>query len=66
MIKNNVLRYIVWVVLVGIYVGNLVALLLRIVYQDKSYIQNALIDNLHVGDFFMGVYLVVVVMRDLQ
>ena len=66
MIKNNTLRYVVWVVFLGIFVGNLVALLLRIVYQDKSYIQNALIDNLHFGDIFMGVYVAVVVMRDLH
>lgn len=56
-----------WIALVGIYIsiGNIVALIPRIAYQGKSYIQNTLIHNLHAGDFLMGVYLVVVVISDL-
>ena len=59
------LRYIVWIVLVCIIAGNLVSFILRIAYQDKSYIQNIFIHNLHVGDISMGMYVAAVVTRDL-
>ena len=65
MIKSKALRYIVWIVFVCICSGNLIAFILRIAYEDKSYIQNTLIHNLHLGDFLMGMFVAVVVTRDL-
>ena len=65
MIKNEILRYVVWVVFVGIFGGNTISLILRIVYRDISFVQNILILNLNIGDFFMGYYIAVAVYKDL-
>ena len=65
MIKNEMLRYIVWVVFVGIIGGNTISLVLRILHRDISFVQNILILNLNIGDFFMGYYIAVAVYKDL-
>ena len=65
MIKNEMLRYVVWMVFVGIFGGNTISLILRIVYRDISFVQNILIFNLNIGDFFMGFYIAVAVYKDL-
>ena len=66
MIKNKALRYIVWVVLIGIFAGNTISFILRNMYEDKVYVQNALILNLNFGDIMMGVFLSAIVIKDLM
>ena len=65
MIKNEILRYVVWVVIVGIFGGNTVSLILRMAYRDKSFVQNIFILNLNICDLFMGLYIAVAVYKDL-
>ena len=59
------LRYVVWMVFVGIFGGNTISLILRIVYRDISFVQNILIFNLNIGDIFMGFFIAVAVYKDL-
>ena len=59
------LRYVVWMVFVGIFGGNTISLILRVVYRDASFVQNILILNLNIGDFLMGFYIAVSVYKDL-
>ena len=66
MIKNNLLRYIVWIVLLLTIGGNAFALILRITYLDSFHIQNILILSLNFGDLFMGLYIAAIVNRDLD
>ena len=65
MIKNEMLRYVVWMVFVGIFVANTISLILRIVYRDISFVQNIFILNLNIGDYFMGFFIAVAVYKDL-
>ena len=66
LIKNNTLRYIVWILLLLIIGGNAIALILRIAYLDSFHVQNILILSLNFGDIFMGLYIAAIVNRDLD
>ena len=66
MIKSEVLRYVVWLVMIAIFGGNIMATVLRIAYKDKNFIQNMLILNMNIGDILMGVYMVAMVYKDLE
>ena len=66
MIKSKTLRYIVWLVVIVIFGGNLISFILRIAYKDKNFVQNMLILNLNISDFLMGFYIVAMVYKDLE
>ena len=66
MIKNEMLRSVVWVVFVGIFGGNTISIILRMAYRDKNLVQNIFILNLNIADFFMGLYIAVAVYKDLS
>ena len=67
LMKNEILRVCIWVLGLMAFFGNLFVLGWRVFtsYRD-SQVQALLLTNLAVADFLMGVYLLIIAVRDVQ
>ena len=57
LIKYDMLRYFITILIVVIFGGNIFSLMTRLLLADSKTVQNLLICNLCVSDMLMGVYL---------
>ncbi|XP_046852371.1 relaxin receptor 1-like [Xenia sp. Carnegie-2017] len=65
MIKYAALRYLMWFLVVLTIGGNVFALLLRLVKDDCSRVQNLFICSLSFSDMLMGVYLIGIINQEI-
>ena len=58
-------RVFVWITVVLIFVGNIFALIMRLLFAELHTVQNLFICNLCLSDMLMGVHLVGIIYKDL-
>ena len=66
MIKDPLLRYIMWFLAVLTIGGNIFALFMRCVKDDSSRVQNLLICSLGCSDLLMGIYLAGIITQEIE
>ena len=64
MIEDTGPRKIIWLLGVLAVLGNLAVIAWRLIRRDDHPVQTCLLTNLAVSDFLMGVYLMIVAIRD--
>jgi leucine-rich repeat-containing G protein-coupled receptor 8 len=62
--SNSILRICIWVLGSVALVGNMFVISWRAKYQTVNKVHSFLIINLALGDFFMGIYLLIIASVD--
>ena len=65
MIKNPAFKYLMWILVVLTFAGNVSALVMRFFKDDGTRVQNMLICSLSLSDMLMGVYLAGIINQEL-
>jgi len=66
MIEASGPRQSIWLLGILALLGNLAVIAWRLIRRDDHPVQTCLLTNLAVSDFFMGVYLMIIAIKDLQ
>ncbi|XP_022806976.1 G-protein coupled receptor GRL101-like, partial [Stylophora pistillata] len=66
LMKNNGLRMSIWILGLLAFIGNLLVIIVRIRVRDENKVQSFILTNLACADFLMGVYLLIIAIKDLQ
>ena len=64
--KNNLLRMCIWILGMLAFIGNVVVIIWRVKMRDDNKVQSFMLTNLACADFIMGVYLLIIAIKDLQ
>lgn len=64
--KNKVLRVFIWILGILALLGNILVLIMRIIVNKDYRLHSLLLSNLAVADLLMGVYLLIVAIKDIQ
>ena len=64
--KNNLLRMCIWILGLLAFIGNIVVIFWRLKMRDDNKVQSFMLTNLACADFLMGVYLLIIAIKDLQ
>lgn len=66
LMKNNTLRMCIWILGLLAFIGNFLVILWRVRMRDENKVQSFMLTNLACSDFLMGVYLLIIAVKDLQ
>lgn len=66
LMKNDGLRMCIWILGLLAFIGNLLVIIWRIRVRDDNKVQSFVLTNLACADFLMGVYLLIIAIKDLQ
>ena len=66
MIEASGPRQSIWLLGILAVLGNLAVIAWRLIRRDDHPVQTCLLTNLAVSDFLMGVYLMIIAIKDLQ
>lgn len=66
LMKNNALRMCIWILGLLAFIGNFLVIIWRLRVKDDNKVQSFMLTNLACADFVMGVYLLIIAIRDLQ
>lgn len=66
LMKNDGLRMCIWILGLLAFIGNLLVITWRIRVRDDNKVQSFVLTNLACADFLMGVYLLIIAIKDLQ
>ena len=66
LIKNKGVQICVWVLGLTALVGNLLVILLRVFVKEDNKVHSFLLTNLAISDLLMGVYSLIIAIKDVQ
>ena len=66
LMKNNTLRMCIWILGLLAFIGNFLVIIWRVRMRDDNKVQSFMLTNLACSDFLMGVYLLIIAIKDLQ
>ncbi|XP_078375556.1 uncharacterized protein LOC144658924 [Oculina patagonica] len=66
LMKNNTLRMCIWILGLLAFIGNFLVIIWRVRMRDENKVQSFMLTNLACSDFLMGVYLLIIAIKDLQ
>ena len=64
--KNKGLQVCIWVLGIFAFVGNIGVIIWRVAFSEDNKVHSCLLINLAVSDFLMGVYLLIIAIKDAQ
>ena len=66
LMKNRGVQVCVWILGLTALLGNLIVLLMRVVAKEDNKVQSILLTNLAMSDLLMGIYLLIIAIKDVQ
>lgn len=66
MMKNSSVRVCLWILGILASLGNLLVVVWRFKVRDENKVQSLLLTNLAIADFLMGIYLLILAIKDIQ
>ena len=66
LMKNKGVQVCAWILGLTAVLGNLFAILMRVVVKEDNKVQSFLLTNLAISDLLMGIYLLIIAIKDLQ
>ena len=66
LMKNRGVQVCVWILGLTALLGNLIVLLMRVVAKEDNKVQSILLTNLAISDLLMGIYLLIIAIKDVQ
>ncbi|XP_044177278.1 G-protein coupled receptor GRL101-like isoform X2 [Acropora millepora] len=66
LMKNRGVQVCVWILGLTALLGNLLVILMRVVVKEDNKVHSFLLTNLAMSDLLMGIYLLIIAMKDLQ
>ena len=66
LMKNQGVQVCVWVLGLTALLGNLFVILMRVVAKEDNKVQSFLLTNLAMSDLLMGIYLLIIAIKDVQ
>ena len=66
LMKNKGAQVCVWILGLSSLIGNLFAILLRVIVKGDNKVHSFLLTNLAISDLLMGVYLLIIAIKDVQ
>ena len=66
LMKNRGVRVCVWILGLTALLGNLIVILMRVVVKEDNKVQSVLLTNLAISDLLMGIYLLIIAIKDVQ
>lgn len=66
LMKNNLLRMCIWILGLLALIGNIFVIVWRVKMRDDNRVQSFMLTNLACTDLLMGVYLLIIAIKDLQ
>ncbi|XP_078372311.1 uncharacterized protein LOC144655983 isoform X2 [Oculina patagonica] len=66
LMKNKAVQVCVWILGLSALLGNLFVILMRVIVKEKNKVHSFLLTNLAMSDLLMGVYLLIVAVKDVQ
>ncbi|XP_015768785.1 PREDICTED: G-protein coupled receptor GRL101-like isoform X1 [Acropora digitifera] len=64
--KNRGVQVCVWILGLTSLLGNLIVILMRVVTKEDNNVQSVLLTNLAISDLLMGIYLLIIAIKDVQ
>ena len=64
--KNKAVQVCVWILGLSALVGNLFVILMRVVVKEDNKVHSFLLTNLAISDLLMGIYLLIIAVKDVQ
>ncbi|XP_015770385.1 PREDICTED: uncharacterized protein LOC107348826 [Acropora digitifera] len=66
LMKNRGVQVCVWILGLTALLGNLIVILMRVVAKEDNKVQSVLLTNLAISDLLMGIYLLIIAIKDVQ
>ncbi|XP_044177331.1 G-protein coupled receptor GRL101-like [Acropora millepora] len=66
LMKNRGVQVCVWILGLTALFGNLIVILMRVVVKEENNVQSVLLTNLAISDLLMGIYLLIIAIKDVQ
>ena len=66
LMKNRGVQVCVWILGLSALIGNLFVILMRVIVNEDNKVHSFLLTNLAISDLLMGVYLLIVAIKDVQ
>ena len=66
LMKNRGVQVCVWILGLTALLGNLIVILMRVVTKEDNNVQSVLLTNLAISDLLMGIYLLIIAIKDVQ
>ena len=66
LMKNKGVQVCVWILGLSALVGNLFAIVMRVIIKEDNKVHSFLLTNLAISDLLMGVYLLIIAIKDVQ
>ena len=66
LMKNRVVQVCVWILGLTALLGNIFVILVRVVAKGDNKVQSFLLTNLAMSDLLMGIYLLIIAIKDVQ
>ena len=64
--KNKTLQIFIWILGLSALIGNAFVILLRTIIKEDQKVQSFLLTNLAIADLLMGVYLLIIAVKDVE
>lgn len=64
--KNKTLQIFIWVLGLSALLGNIFVIILRSVFKEQNPVDSFLLTNLAVADFLMGLYMLIIAIKDVE
>lgn len=66
LMKNKGLQICIWVLGIFAFLGNIGVIIWRVLFKEENKVHSYLLTNLAISDFLMGVYLLIIAIKDAQ
>ena len=66
LMKNRGVQVCVWILGLSALIGNLFVILMRLIVKEDNKVHSFLLTNLAISDLLMGVYLLIIAIKDVQ
>ena len=66
MMKNRTLQTCIWILGLSALVGNAFVIMLRLISKEEKKVHSIFLTNLAIADLLMGVYLVIIAVKDVE
>ncbi|XP_048584250.1 uncharacterized protein LOC5517652 isoform X2 [Nematostella vectensis] len=66
LMKNKTLQVCIWILGLSALIGNIFVVLLRLIIKEDNKVHSYLLTNLALADFLMGVYMLLIAIKDVE
>ena len=66
LMKNKAIQVCIWILGLTALLGNLFVILMRVIVKEDNKIHSFLLTNLAISDLLMGIYLLIIAVKDVQ